>query len=266
MYFLLSDPPLADAGSQIAASFLTSAGVLKPSEKINYSDYKVGIPSMLLCIEMAIFSVMHLFAFPYAEYRLSQVASDSDGNTIYQGGFLGWNAYVNAYNPWDIVKAVGRSFRWLFVGRRRRLEDSSYKDHMDGVGLEPTRTRSEYVGAAPTPDHAAGVHLPMKKAKYQRLDEHDDGRYVSQTQPRPSHGGVAYDAPVLGRFESAHVGDRGEHRRWESEPEPDRLTTWHPGPATVDSRRQQRSEPGYGSLVRDEAAWGGGEKGRPGLR
>ncbi|KAG9715417.1 DUF300-domain-containing protein, partial [Aureobasidium melanogenum] len=53
-------------------SFLSSSnGPLQPTKKISYPDIKVGIPSMLLCVEMAIFAVMHLFAFPWREYDLS---------------------------------------------------------------------------------------------------------------------------------------------------------------------------------------------------
>ncbi|KAL2357835.1 organic solute transporter subunit alpha/Transmembrane protein [Cryomyces antarcticus] len=49
----------------LVISFLSSSnGPLKPTSKIYYNDIKVGIPSMLLCVEMAIFAVMHLFAFP----------------------------------------------------------------------------------------------------------------------------------------------------------------------------------------------------------
>ncbi|KAF2235742.1 DUF300-domain-containing protein [Viridothelium virens] len=116
----------------------SSSGPLKPSDKIAYADIKVGIPSMLLCAEMAIFAVLHVFAFPWKPYskKHNKLMDDpinapglgySGAEPEYQGGFLGWKALLDAFNPWDIIKAIGRSFRWLFVGRKHRKNDSSYE-------------------------------------------------------------------------------------------------------------------------------------------
>lgn len=48
----------------ILISFLTSTGAIKASPRIQEPDLKIGIPSLLLCIEMALFSIFHLWAFP----------------------------------------------------------------------------------------------------------------------------------------------------------------------------------------------------------
>ncbi len=131
-------------------SALTSSrlDVIKPSAKIQTPDLKIGIPSLLLCIEMAIFSIFHLWAFPWRVYDIRRseiVASESapgmnlDPNTAYQGGFLGSKALMDAFNPWDLVKNVGRGFRWFFKGRKMRMEDTSYKDYARNTGLEPAR-------------------------------------------------------------------------------------------------------------------------------
>lgn len=97
-------------------------------------DVKVGIPSVLLTIEMACFSVLHIFAFPFQPYSLSKKnalnapGAGFSGMPHYEGGFLGIKAYLDAGNPWDIIKASARGFRWLFVGVKHRREDSSYQD------------------------------------------------------------------------------------------------------------------------------------------
>lgn len=105
---------------------------------------------MLLCIEMAIFAVLHLWAFPWQVYdirRSAIVASESvpgflpDPQTAYRGGRLGHRALMDAFNPWDIIKAVGRGFRWIAIGRKRRTEDTSYKGHTHSASLEPTRNQ-----------------------------------------------------------------------------------------------------------------------------
>ena len=123
---------------------MTTLKLLRPSNRINYADIKVGFPSLLLCIEMAIFSILHIFAFSHHEYRTSRVSAFYEGpEGSYQGGRFGIKAYRDAYNPWDLIKGVGRGFRWLFVGRRKRLEDSSYKaDGGGGGGGVPSSTHA----------------------------------------------------------------------------------------------------------------------------
>ena len=37
-------------------------------------------------------------------------------------------AFLDAANPWDIIKAFARGTRWMFIGVKRRREDSSYKN------------------------------------------------------------------------------------------------------------------------------------------
>lgn len=80
---------------------------------------------------------MHVFAFSWKGYNISKFSDDpvnapglgfSGQPPQYQGGWLGIKAYADAFNPWDILKATARGFRWLFVGRRHRFEDASYKN------------------------------------------------------------------------------------------------------------------------------------------
>lgn len=114
--------------------------IVKPNDILAYPDLKVGIPALLLCVEMAIFSILHIWAFPYQVYRRGVSSSfypnpDPSKGTIglekpalpNQGGFLGLRALWDAMNLWDLVKAFGRGMRWLFCGIKRRKEDVSYK-------------------------------------------------------------------------------------------------------------------------------------------
>ena len=128
--------PQANA-RQLVISFLSSSsGPLQPTAKMAYPDIYVGIPSVLLCIEMAIFSIMHLFAFPWKPYSIKHSHKDpitasgsgySGESPRYKGGPFGILAFADAFNPWDIIKASARGFRWLFVGSRHRHTDSSYQ-------------------------------------------------------------------------------------------------------------------------------------------
>ena len=113
--------------------------IVHPNKVLAYPDIKVGIPSLLLCFEMAIFAILHIWAFPYRPYL------DNSKTTFYPvpnetlggrprenehipraGGPIGLYALWDAMNLWDIVKAFGRGIRWLFVGVKHRHQDPSY--------------------------------------------------------------------------------------------------------------------------------------------
>ncbi|PWY70269.1 DUF300-domain-containing protein [Aspergillus heteromorphus CBS 117.55] len=130
-------------------SFLTSAGAIKASSKLQDPDLKVGLPNLLINIEMAFFAVLHLWAFSWKRYTLNaQTAEVTDfygnGKATYDGGRFGTKALLDALNPLDLIKAIGRSFRWLFVGRKRRTLDPSYHIRPESIGLDATETGAEH--------------------------------------------------------------------------------------------------------------------------
>jgi hypothetical protein len=177
-------------------SFLTSSsGPLKPSNKIAYPDLKVGIPSMLLCVEMAIFATMHIFAFPWTPYDISRYKDPINAPT---SGFSGpipttyangpSRALASAFNPWDIIKACSRGFRWLFVGVRHRHDDISYKNSTKLGSLDsntPYPTGPTFAGNG---EAATEAVIPgMKKGgstAYKPLDE-DRAGLLSHAQANP---------------------------------------------------------------------------------
>ncbi|KAL8874584.1 MAG: hypothetical protein Q9174_000111 [Haloplaca sp. 1 TL-2023] len=208
----------------ILISFLTSTGAIKPSDRIQNPDLRIGIPALLLCIEMALFSFFHLFAFSWQEYdarRSAIVASESapgfmpDPKTAYLGGPLGTKALLDAFNPWDLVKAIGRGFRWAAVGRRNREADISYRAYKISRpvgGSDSLQTEARNM----MPDSAFELGTGGKKGRYRQLQgEHgdDDRRLLSHPQavplsdsanvyPRPGmrlpgdSGQELYDAPM----------------------------------------------------------------------
>jgi hypothetical protein len=102
----------------IILSLLTAGNAIKPSKKIQEPDLRVGLPVLLLCMEMAVFALFHFWSFPDQPYRLR--------SKQYLGGPLGIKAILDALNAWDIVKAVGRSARWIATGHKIRHQDASY--------------------------------------------------------------------------------------------------------------------------------------------
>lgn len=200
----------------------TTLDVVKPSSKIAYPDLKVGIPSLLLCIEMAIFSFLHLFAFPYkpyskgiqpSKYPLSSglsVISGSDAIGPKQGGFLGLKAFVDALNPWDLVKGFGRGMKWLFVGRKHRENDPSYKNQPFSFGaLAPDNDHDMTLGETGATDGGyRGAGLPIANEFRKNTfgmpnttaqDEEGVG-LIAHAQPNPLDPGSSNYVPTHQRY------------------------------------------------------------------
>jgi hypothetical protein len=168
-------------------SILTSPTlkIVEATPKIAYPDLKVGMPSLLLCIEMAIFAVLHLWAFPYRPYTARGQPAKYSPTSISdhpplsselgpkQGGFLGIKALVDAMNPWDMVKGFARGMRWLVIGRKNREKDSSYKTSASGDA-----DADNDMALRPTPSH-----LPI-------ADEFRRSKFGIPTQPQPDEEGA----------------------------------------------------------------------------
>jgi hypothetical protein len=130
----------------------STLNLVHPNEVLAYPDIKFVIPSLLLCGEMACFSVLHLWAFPYRPYTKgapqtfypvadpnSPLPPRENEHSPPSGGFLGIMAILDAANIWDVAKAFARGLRWLFVGVHKRHNDPSYENNAkssDSVSLE----------------------------------------------------------------------------------------------------------------------------------
>lgn len=206
-------------------SFLSSAGALKVSDKLANQDIQIGLPNLLLCIEMAIFAILHFFAFPWQPYLLkNQQASDDpqyvNGQIAYHGGFMGAKAFIESFNPWDLVKAIGRGFRWLFVGYKTRTSDPSYMTQDDSAfslkdstnqGAQ-TSTPGPNVTAYPGPAGLDTAYHPANQydasgEEGQNLLTHAQGNPQSLYPPEASyedeeHGGAAGYRSPSGRYYS----------------------------------------------------------------
>lgn len=147
---------------------------------------------------MAIFSVFHLWAFPWKVYDIRRspiVASESaagfmpDPKNAYKGGPFGVHALMDAFNPWDLIKAVGRGFKWAAVGHKRRTEDISYKTSARGTGLEPTRNQlTAFDTGGRSFDGQPGYDPNVKPGRYHPLTEpeEDSDRLLAHAQSNPA--------------------------------------------------------------------------------
>ncbi|PWY71695.1 DUF300-domain-containing protein [Aspergillus heteromorphus CBS 117.55] len=116
-------------------SLLCDIGLITANSKIQSPDLTVTLPNVLICIEMALISILHLWSYPWEPYTKPTTSPDDDDDynmppkpPMYQGGRWGLLALVDCFNPLDLVQAIARSIRWMFVGRKSRTLDPSYFD------------------------------------------------------------------------------------------------------------------------------------------
>lgn len=125
--------------SLLIAILTAEKGPLKPNRFVAGPDLQIGIPCILTCIEMAIFALLHQWAFPWNMY-------DVDDNVYSREKYVCGpvRALAEAIYPWDYFKAAGRGLRWLFYGVRFRKE-SLYNSEWSGRRKQskPTKARSE---------------------------------------------------------------------------------------------------------------------------
>ncbi|KAF2277052.1 DUF300-domain-containing protein [Westerdykella ornata] len=115
--------------THVIALLTAKDGPIKPAKQwISGPDLRVGLPSLLVCAEMAAFALLHIFTFDWQPYNLNGKGL-LEGTTEDQPGVYACGplcAILIAANPWDIMKGFGRGIRWLVLGVRRRKRDHSY--------------------------------------------------------------------------------------------------------------------------------------------
>ncbi|KAI0406908.1 organic solute transporter Ostalpha-domain-containing protein [Xylaria palmicola] len=183
----------------IAISLATSSTLhlVSPTEKIAYPDLKVGIPSLLLCVEMALFAILHVWSFPYAQYK------EGAKTTFYPSPnpSIGIPPRENEHGPrrgalralgdtinlWDIAKAFGRGIRWLFVGAKRRHEDPSYQLKADTSYPMPSNPDGKSTDHLPIASQFRRSTFGLPGAPGDPMPEESAG-LIANAQPNPGSG------------------------------------------------------------------------------
>ncbi|KAJ5562807.1 hypothetical protein N7535_002746 [Penicillium sp. DV-2018c] len=189
-------------------SLLVSEGALKQTDTIALNDLKVGIPELLINIEMAIFSILHLWAFSWKSYRLGNQNEVTDfygnGKSVYQGGRYGVRALIDAMNPLDLLKAIGRSARWLFIGRKNRLLDPSYQPQ-ESLGLQPPQEGSELTQHGTAYPGGGAAISKGRTGRYGDTPQEEADVLLGHAQPNPEIALLA-SSPYASDFDD-HVHD-----------------------------------------------------------
>ena len=238
--------------------------ILKPTATIAYPDLKVGIPSLLLCVEMAAFALLHQWAFPFSPYRKGGAKypdprdpgqpTQPNGDAmrpVKQGGPLGIKAIGDAMNPWDLIKAFARGMRWLFVGVKIRETDSSYKigelnpDNLNDMSLQPSNSSykmDNYKPELPIAHEFRKSNFGMAGAKKSSSDE--GAALIAHAQPNPLNPGTpsfpGY-VPAYQRYDRDGQDITSTHPYYaSSDGSHDHLIGQNPTPGTV--RRLERRD------------------------
>lgn len=141
---------------------------------------------------MAIFAVMHLFAFPWREYDLSKTpyadpvtapgSGFSGSAPKYHGGWMGIKAFGDTFNPWDLIKATARGLRWLFVRRKHRHHDISYTTPKLGVIADEPATSIPGPNVTSDTLPSATELDQQRRARADTVDDGDTAGLLSNAQ------------------------------------------------------------------------------------
>lgn len=127
---------------QIIFTILRSTNALAESSTMTYADVHIGVPNMVICIQMVPFAVFFPFAYNVGPYIISRRDRISDatnqhrangraeatGVHYYQGGFLGMRAFIQIFNPMEILRAIKFAFQMVTEFRN---SGNKATDHME---------------------------------------------------------------------------------------------------------------------------------------
>ncbi|KAG7005444.1 hypothetical protein G7Y79_00019g046240 [Physcia stellaris] len=177
----------------IIFTILHSTNALKPTSTLSYNDITFGLPNLLLCIEMLLFSFLHLVAFDSTPYHVS-------GRGSYEGGPLGVKAIAAACNPMDIISAIVQAVGYL-TSASHGGPVTGYQD----VGLEPLRHDVHAYGNStnltpPYPSRSPGYYAGDAETGLNRDHSQSPERLDETGGFERGRGGDAYTPLSVGRY------------------------------------------------------------------
>ncbi|KAA8648645.1 hypothetical protein EYZ11_010637 [Aspergillus tanneri] len=145
---------------KIIFMILRSTDILKESPTLSYADVNIGIPNMVICVQMVPFALFFPYAWNVAPYFLSRQnlalpasenqnqsrygtdttyyhkgpGNENDILAQYKGGPLGARAWLGLLSPMEILRAIKFAFNMSTELRNQNRGMSNY-----GIGLESAR-------------------------------------------------------------------------------------------------------------------------------
>lgn len=98
----------------------TPTGVFKPTNGWTTADVELGISALLICSEMVVFAVLHVYSFTYVPYIVPGVATNA------------FKSLWDGFNPIDLVREVlwaCEDISLILRGREMRIRDQHSLSH-----------------------------------------------------------------------------------------------------------------------------------------
>ncbi|KAF5018607.1 hypothetical protein F66182_9399 [Fusarium sp. NRRL 66182] len=118
---------------EVVFMILTTQDVLGESRTLTYADVHIGIPNLLICIELIPFSLFFVWAYPWSVYKdgdgrgnFSKLDQAVKPTNAYQGGPFGIRAWLAMLNPSDNLRAIAFVVSQSSRPRRSRVAVGSY--------------------------------------------------------------------------------------------------------------------------------------------
>ncbi|EFQ32419.1 hypothetical protein CGRA01v4_05840 [Colletotrichum graminicola] len=114
---------------------LRDTGAMKPTATLTDADLRIGIPSMLICLEMLPIAAFFHHAYTYSPYVIGSdrtsrpLAGDHEAYApqTYSGGPGGLWALVEMWNPMEIVEAIVFGLRMKAEERRQQRAQKGWQ-------------------------------------------------------------------------------------------------------------------------------------------
>ncbi|KAF9395480.1 hypothetical protein CPC16_008122 [Podila verticillata] len=101
-------------------SVLGSLGVFKPTDGWTTANVELGISALLICSEMVVFAVMHVYSFTYVPYILPGVTTNA------------FKSLWDGFNPVDLVREIlwaCEDISLILRGQEMRVRDQHSLSH-----------------------------------------------------------------------------------------------------------------------------------------
>lgn len=158
-------------------TILSSTGAVEPSSKLSYNDIYFGIPSILICGEMVLFSLFNFYAYSVKPYTLASSGSGLEsqphkGGAHYYGGLLGVEALLAAMNPMEIASGLVLAVRYLVSSPRpQAYDDLPLRQGRDANLSPPDRQQASNNWRYQGPSDIEREHSP-NPVEYGRVDRY----------------------------------------------------------------------------------------------
>jgi hypothetical protein len=195
--------------SWIISLLTTTDGPVKATDKIGGPDLRIGIPSMLVCVEMTIFAVLHIYAFPWKPYDLKRkeppfYCTEERESYVHRP----IRALISALNPWDIVRAFSRGLRWLFVGVKTRKNDPSYQHKLGSTTISEAIGHGRKGTSIEEDDTATELPVVVGKEIHGSADS-DTANLLNHAQANPYMSQDSFQKEFHGSDDWQHGGYGG---------------------------------------------------------